>query len=195
MKTKLPALLTLVFPVILIFFASPQIQAKEFSVEEKLRALRSEHGQSKQVGQNTLASPLISATPEGATVFSNAYLSVEYGKIEKPSFSFNFETPHDLRNRWVRVRYSGLDAPEFLRLRFENEELKNFDFKIYLESSLSPQEVFFKLPDKAVFSNTHFLDFAPMPSEKSTPLDFHIERIDVLPKGEEPLALQAKAIA
>ncbi|MBI3312931.1 MAG: hypothetical protein HYZ83_01660 [Candidatus Omnitrophica bacterium] len=195
MKTKHQVLLTLILPIVLIFFASPQIQAKEFSVEAKLQALRSQHGQSHQVGQNTLASPLISATSEGATVFSNAYLSVEYGKIEKPSFSFNFETPHDLRNRWVRVRYSGLDAPEFLRFRFENEELKNFDFKIYVESSLSSQEVFFKLPDKADFSNTNFLDFAAMPSEKSTLIDFHIEGIDVLPKGEEPLALQAKATA
>ncbi|MBI3307527.1 MAG: hypothetical protein HYZ84_06965 [Candidatus Omnitrophica bacterium] len=224
MKIKFFASLILIAPVILAFCALPKLYAEDNSAEAKLEALRAVHQESQQVGENTLAAPLISAAASASiTTTGLAPTPVEirsevesllrdstqigvrgnlvYDQAEgqgvrvhvareakESSLFFSFDGSKDLRDRWVRVRYSGLAVPEFLTVRFDADELRrDSDFRIYLENSVQSREVFFKLPGKTSFADIHSLSFVFDPGEKLLGADFTIEGLDVLAASQEPV--------
>ena len=225
MKTKISISL---FALTLLFFFATPLKAQDVSAESKLEALKAEHHSTNQVGQNTLAAPLMSATAGASVTVTTGPIpsametrrgvvealftdSTEIGskgnlsydqvagqgvhvrltrEADQASLFFSFDSSKDLRNRWVRVRYSGMAVPESLTLRFDHDEARREDFKIYPENSLESKFIFFKLPDKTSYADIHSMRFVMDPQDQQLlDADFMIEGLDVFAAGEEPLAV------
>lgn len=198
----------------LVSFAMP-LQADEFSSDEKLRELK-DYGDETTVDQSTLAAPLLlsQASLGKVTAFSR-HLSLfdiphtvgvkgeilyeqrdelgvrlEFRDLkEEAAFFWLFERPMDLRNRWVRVHYSGLRVPSCLKLEFDHDELRSdSQFDLYLENTLIGDTVYFKLPDKTAFAKIETLRLVLDPdSLEHNSADFVIHAIELVPAGEDPL--------
>jgi len=116
---------------------------------------------------------------------------IRYSQLKEPAaFFFTFAETLDARNRWFRLRTTGLRLPERLALEFDHDEMRNDSrFYVYPENSAAPSSLFFKLPDKFPYSQIDSLRFIVDP-ETAGDLDgdFLILGLELLPPGADPLA-------
>ena len=116
---------------------------------------------------------------------------IRYSQLKEPAaFFFVFGEKLDARNRWFRLRYTGLRLPERLALEFDHDELRSDSrFYVYPENSAGPASLLFKLPDKFPYSEIDSLRFVVDP-ETAGDLDgdFLILGLELLPLETDPLA-------
>ena len=203
------AILSLVFAFVFLAF-SPCLMSESAS-SDKLSELGT--GDSP-VEHNTLAAPLFLAdfntvgfagthsllreqfTPgtKGDILFqqlADGGIRLRYRALkEEASFFWLFEKGMDLRNRWLRVRYSGLQVPRRVALEFDKGKSRNGSkFLVYLEDTLVGEEIFFKLPDGISFSNVETIRLVINPEDILRQNgDFVIRDLELLPEGKNPLA-------
>lgn len=191
------------------------LSAEEAAQEAHSRADKLEdlYDESKEADRNTLAAPLLfskspAALPKlrGTSLLKEDYLlgyegtidyqmisgvgiRLNYGTLkEKTSFFLVFDKSMDLRNRWVRLVYTGLGAPPRLALEFDHDELRNDSkYYVYLDDSSRPESVLFKLPAKAAYSEIGSLRFVMEPEfAKDANADFLILDLEILPEESDP---------
>lgn len=110
---------------------------------------------------------------------------------EASSISWKFEKTLDVRNRWFRIRYSGLEHDQKMGLQIEKAELgqEGSVFSLSMISSPKPEEVFFKMPDQAEFLDVNILRLIfDLDQAQGQHLDFMILGLDLLPRDADPLA-------
>ena len=190
------------------FIPQPLFAQHSASAESKLAELNARYRAENQLAGETLSAPLASSLPLAAplnlppeSLLGAAYTPGHEGEIfyEQVSdttfrlkyldleteafFYFLFEKPQDLRNRWMRLRYSGLKTPHKLTIRLDHAAYRSdTDFAVYPEDTLKPAQLFFKLPDKATFENVKSLGFVIDPSEEAAGRDgdFMILGLDLI---------------
>ena len=128
--------------------------------------------------------------------------AVQYQKFGKNSYRIQFDAKQgttslfllfqyemDLRDRWVRISYSGINGPEKISVvvdRLENRT--GSTFPIYLEKSKTVHDSYFKLPDRVPFSKVTSLDFVIDPKEqKAGRGEFLFLDMQVMSKQFNPL--------
>ena len=195
------------FALLLLTFSFELAVASTDPKEEQLAAAR-------ELDQNTLAAPLLLSQaaepwdlPQGTSLLSQPYKigyegGLDYQKIadqayrlryqdlkKQASFFFLFDKSLDLRDRWVRLRYSGLNAPRRLSLEIDPDELRTDGrLDLYLSASPSIESVYFKLPDKVPYGELDSLHFLILPEDlQSEDGDFLILGLELLPQGGGPL--------
>ena len=184
------------------------------SAQSKAKQLESGYAEQVTVETGTLAAPLLLAHLGGHPDFQIAASllaeplepafsdNLSYEKIgnggfrisgnaltEPGNFRIYFGEEKDLRNRWVRVRYTGRHVPARVKLDFNPSELrqeKNFD--LYLENSLKSETVYFKLPDQRSLEIADSIGFLMEPDYVDDNLaEFTILGVDLLSENESPL--------
>lgn len=106
------------------------------------------------------------------------------------SVFFHFDHAMDLRNRWIRIAYSGRTAPEKVSVLVDPLDEKRSDarFPVYLERSDSAHDSFLKLPARGPFAKVKTLDFVIDPKEqKSVRGEFVLLDVQIMPKEFDPL--------
>lgn len=188
-------------------FAGPLSEMKEDE-------LQNQYYESEELNQNTLATPLrFAEKPEfinplsGTSLLSGNVLEGSEGHLAyqaidglgyrlrfnellgRASFFLVFDKPMDIRNRWFRLRYTGIGVPERLALVFDHDEKRNEQFFVYLESSTNEEIVYFKLPDTIPYTDIHSVRLIADPELSEAELaDFLILGIDILSETENPMA-------
>ncbi|MBI3316409.1 MAG: hypothetical protein HYZ85_00190 [Candidatus Omnitrophica bacterium] len=105
------------------------------------------------------------------------------------SFFLVFEKSLDLRNRWFHLRYAGTGVNQLAIVFDHDEGRRDRPFFVYLESSVEPENVYFKLPSKFPYSEIHSLRLIANPDFTENHLaDFMILGLDLLPEDSDPLA-------
>lgn len=213
-RKKLSRIALTVFP---IFFAiiSNLIVATP-SANSKIADLEEIYEDSSVVEHNTLAAPLLLGDPalgglrvtsknlsffdvphtvgyKGNLLFEQSEdkgVRLQYRDLkEEAAFFWLFERSMDLKNRWVRMSYSGLLVPSRVALEFDHAESRaDSNFNLYLDDSLTPQTVYFKLPDAAPFAEIETLRLVVSPEDlKGRSADFAVLDLELLPAGANPL--------
>lgn len=206
-----------VFPIFFAsIFLISNLKAATPSANSKIADLEESYEDSSVVEHNTLAAPLLLGDPalgglrvtsKNLSFFDVPHTSGYKGNLqferkedgsvrlqyrdlkEEAAFFWLFERPMDLKNRWVRMSYSGLLVPSRVALEFDHDE-KRLDsrFNLYLDDSLTPQSVFFKLPDAAPFAEIETLRLVVSPKDlKGRSADFAILDLELLPTDANPL--------
>ena len=109
---------------------------------------------------------------------------------QKSAFFWVFDSPIDARDRWFRLRYSGIYAPSQMVLSFDHDEDRNdSNFNVFLDPSKDAKAVYFKLPEREGFSKVESLRFILDPEIlKEDSGDFMVLGLELLPESDNPLA-------
>ncbi len=177
------------------------------SVEEDLKS-------TAEADQSTLVSPLLLSqpsehfqVPDGTSLLKNPFEvgyegDLQYEKLSDEtfrlryfdltrdaSFFFVFDKPLNLKDRWVRLRYTGLKLPSHLALELDFEERRSdTHYDLYLDQAPGLGSVYFKLPAKASFEQVDSLRLIMEPDHlASMDADFMILGLEIVPEGEGPL--------
>ena len=161
-----------------------------------------------KISTNTLASPLFLSeggpelvSSKGISLSENPFLFGYEGDLEyeqmvngvyrlryhdlkkEAAFFFLLDEPMDLRNRWFRLRYSGVNLPSRMGLEFDHDELRlDAKFDVYLTKTTAIEGVYFKLPDKGTFSTVDSVRLVVRPEDDIEPdADFLILGMELLP--------------
>ena len=215
MKTVTFLPISMAVAVFTFTFPSPAAHAGEKpSAESKLAELGEKYSEASSVEHHTLAAPLMTAPlatdlslTEGLALLGRASTLGHKGDLafeqtlekavklqaftlkDEASLFWLFDQSMDLRSRWFRLRYAGLNPPHRIGVQFDHDELRaDSTFDVYLEDSPAGS-VFFKLPDGDPFSmieNIHLI-FEPADLDGGN-FDFVILGLDLLPEEEDPLA-------
>lgn len=199
-----------IFAVLFVFSTfNIRFAAAEDSSDSKIKALQ----ESVAIGQDTLSAPLLLSQPQnllspvrGSLLNQSSSAGFEgdlaYQKLagdsyrlryrdlkQAAAFFFLFEKPLDLKDRWVRVHYSGLHIPSHVKLELDHDEMRDdSEFDLYLNQQPQEGSVDFKLPDKEPFGDIHSLRLVMDPELLEDPYgDFLILGLELLPAGEGPL--------
>lgn len=164
---------------------------------------------------NTISSPLLldhaavssSAMPESSLLGlsphmggtgSVSFMALDEGHVhikfqnlkQAAAFFWHFDEGLDLRDRWVKLKYSGENIPLAVLLDFESKEKVKEQY-IYLQPFSRRGESFFKLPDHASFAEVTVIRLIFDPGLLGVSnADFRIEDVILLPKGVEPITLK-----
>lgn len=106
------------------------------------------------------------------------------------SFFMHFDYELDLRNRWVRLSYSGLSAPEKLYVVADrlDENRSDARYPIYLERSAKAHDSYFKLPARLPYGKIKTLDFVIDPKDQTDKWgEFTLFDMQVMPQQYDPL--------
>lgn len=171
---------------------------------------------SSEFEKSALAAPLFSGNLNpalnpfnplnGSSLLENLYNvsrfgDLEYQQVGDTSFRLRFQVLKepagffwllnkklDLRNQWVRIIYSGTFVPEHAFLALNVKKLRADSlFLIYFQHSSMPETSYFKLPANLPEEEIHSLGLVFDADEP--PADFMIVGLEVLPPGEDPLAI------
>lgn len=211
----------IVFPIFLAsFLLISNLKAAAPPANSKVADLEEIYKNSSAVGNDTVAAPLLLGDPalgalrvtsknlslldvphtvghKGNLVFERdgkAGVRIQYRDLkEEAAFFWLFERPMDLKNRWVRMSYSGLQVPSHVALEFDHDEKRSDSrFDLYLDNSLAPQSVLFKLPEAKPFAQIETLRLIVSPENlKNRNADFAILDLEILPAGTNPLGKPA----
>lgn len=216
-KKILSGITLTVFPILFAgFFFISNLKAATPSASSKIADLEEKYEDSSVVEHNTLAAPLLLGDPvlgglrvlsknlslldvphtvgyKGNLLFEenrDKSVRLQYQNLtEEAAFFWLFERPMDLKNRWVRMDYSGLLVPSRVALEFDHDELRaDSGFDLFLDGSPATQSVFFKLPDAEPFAEIETLRLVISPDDlKNKSADFAILDLEILPTGADPL--------
>jgi len=185
------------------------------SSESKLEQLQKEYEELRSVRDDTLMAPLFTSPVaqdrlmiQGVsllheihqvgtmgelfyqTVGEESY-RLKYDNLNDPAaFFWLFKGEMDFRDQWFRLTYSGLSVPKRLSVQFDGDEGRNdSQYFIYLEDSLRPQMVYFKLPHKKPFGQIQMIGLGINPDDVRDPYaDFLILGLEMIPQGDDPLS-------
>jgi len=106
------------------------------------------------------------------------------------SFFLLFQYEMDLRDRWIRIAYSGRSAPEKIYVVVDrlDESRSDAQFPVYLERSGNSHDSFFKLPARLPYSKVRSLDFIIDPKDQTKKQrEFVLLDLQVMPQHFDPL--------
>lgn len=181
------------------------------SAENKLRGLQTDKKEQTLLDKNTLAAAKMIGTattrnglslltlPQNAgsrgELFFQEYpgqsYRIQFAELSGDAcFFWAFAKPMPLKNRWLRLTYSGISVPPHARIGFDSEsEDPAISFDLYLDSSLVSRHVYFKLPDRDIFSAVQIIRLTFAPELMTGRIaDFTISDLEIITEGDEPLA-------
>ena len=167
-----------------------------------------------KIGTNTMAPALMSSLGgDGAGISGVSLLAtpftmgtrgaIQYQKFGENSYRIQFDNSDgvaslfllfqyemDLRDRWVRIAYSGRTAPEKVYIVVDrlDEARSDARFPVYLERSENSHDSFFKLPARLPYAKVKSLDFTIDPKDQTNERrEFVLLDLQIMPKNFDPL--------